>query len=72
MQRRKPARDVRARRITEEMKLATAKAMAGCISQSELSPECIIPSVFNREVVQRMAETGRRAAINKGVTKKSG
>jgi hypothetical protein len=55
------ALNVRARRITEEMKLAAAKAIADCISQGELSPEYIVPSVFKREVVQRVAEAVRRA-----------
>jgi malate dehydrogenase (oxaloacetate-decarboxylating) len=64
------ALDVRARRITEGMKLAAAKAIAGCISQGELSPEYIVPSVFNREVVQRVAEAVRRAAIKAGVARK--
>jgi malate dehydrogenase (oxaloacetate-decarboxylating) len=65
------ALDVRARRITEGMKLAAAKAIAGCISQSELSPEYIVPSVFNREVVQRVAEAVRREAVKAGVARRN-
>jgi malate dehydrogenase (oxaloacetate-decarboxylating) len=56
------ALDVRARRITESMKLAAARAIAGCISAQELSPEYIVPSVFNREVVRRVASAVREAA----------
>lgn len=64
------ALDVRARQITEGMKQAAAKAIAGCISQGELSPEYIVPSVFNREVVQRVAEAVQRAAIKAGVARR--
>ena len=64
------ALDVRARRITEEMKHAAARAIAGCIGASELSPEYIVPSVFNREVVRRVAQAVERAAIKGGVARK--
>jgi malate dehydrogenase (oxaloacetate-decarboxylating) len=66
------ALDVRARRITEEMKQAAAQAIAGCIKPGELSAEYIVPSVFNREVVQRVAEAVKRAAIKAGVARKKG
>ncbi len=64
------ALDVRARQITETMKQAAAQAIAGCIAPAELSPEYIVPSVFNREVVRRVAEAVRRAAIRAGVARK--
>jgi malate dehydrogenase (oxaloacetate-decarboxylating) len=64
------ALDVRARQITEGMKQAAARAIADCITPSELSPEYIVPSVFNREVVRRVAEAVRRAAIKAGVARK--
>ena len=64
------ALDVRARQITESMKQAAARAIADCISPGELSPEYIVPSVFNREVVRRVAEAVRRAAIRAGVARK--
>jgi len=64
------ALDVRARQITESMKQAAARAIAGCISPGELSPEYIVPSVFNREVVQGVAEAVKRAAIKSGVARK--
>jgi malate dehydrogenase (oxaloacetate-decarboxylating) len=66
------ALDVRARQITESMKQAAARAIAGCIAPSELSPEYIVPSVFNREVVRRVAEAVRRAALQAGVARKKG
>jgi malate dehydrogenase (oxaloacetate-decarboxylating) len=64
------ALNVRARRINEAMKLAAAKAIAGCISTRELSPEYIVPSVFNRDVVQRVAEAVTKAAIRTGVSRR--
>jgi malate dehydrogenase (oxaloacetate-decarboxylating) len=64
------ALDVRARQITESMKQAAARAIAGCIALGELSPEYIVPSVFNREVVTRVAAAVQRAAIKAGVARK--
>jgi malate dehydrogenase (oxaloacetate-decarboxylating) len=49
------ALDSRARQITEEMKLAAAHAIADCVSPSELNTEFIVPSVFDRRVVQKVA-----------------
>jgi malate dehydrogenase (oxaloacetate-decarboxylating) len=64
------ALNMRARQITEEMKQAAAHALAGCIATRELSPEYIVPSVFNREVVQRVAEAVEHAAAKAGVARK--
>jgi malate dehydrogenase (oxaloacetate-decarboxylating) len=64
------ALDVRAHRITEAMKLAAASAIAGCISPKELSPEYIVPSVFNREVVRRVATAVALAAVKSGAARK--
>jgi malate dehydrogenase (oxaloacetate-decarboxylating) len=63
------ALNVRARQITEGMKQAAAYAIANCIGL-ELSPEYIVPSVFNKEVVQRVAEAVQRVAIREGVARK--
>jgi malate dehydrogenase (oxaloacetate-decarboxylating) len=49
------ALDVRAPRITEEMKMAAARAIAATVEESELSEDYIIPSVFNREVAPAVA-----------------
>jgi malate dehydrogenase (oxaloacetate-decarboxylating) len=64
------ALNVRARQITEEMKQVAARAIASCIGTRELSPEYIVPSVFNQEVVRRVAEAVRLAAIKAGVARK--
>jgi len=64
------ALNVRARRITEDMKLAAAYAIAGCISSDELNPEYIVPSVFNRDVVKRVAAAVETAACKTGVARR--
>jgi malate dehydrogenase (oxaloacetate-decarboxylating) len=51
------------------MEMAAAHAIAGCIGR-ELSPEYIVPSVFNREVVKRVAEAVQRAAVKAGVARR--
>jgi malate dehydrogenase (oxaloacetate-decarboxylating) len=50
------ALDARARRITEEMKEAAARAIAGVIPEEELSPDYILPDPFNPLVVKKVAE----------------
>ena len=64
------ALNVRARQITEGMKLAAARAIASCIRPRELSAEYIVPSVFSQEVVRRVADAVERAAIKTGVARK--
>jgi malate dehydrogenase (oxaloacetate-decarboxylating) len=49
------ALDVRAREITEEMKMAAARGIAAIVPESELREEYIIPSVFNRDVADSVA-----------------
>lgn len=61
------ALDVRARDINEEMKLAAAAALAELISREELSPEYVIPSVFDKRVCGAIAEAVARAAGETGV-----
>jgi malate dehydrogenase (oxaloacetate-decarboxylating) len=49
------ALDVRARAITEEMKMAAARAIAEIVDDSELREDYIVPSVFNRDVAPAVA-----------------
>ncbi len=49
------ALDVRARAITEEMKMAAARAIASMVAEEELREDYIIPSVFNRDVAPAVA-----------------
>ena len=64
------ALDVRARDITEGMKLAAGDAIAAVIGPDELGPEYIIPSVFNREVVRVVAAAVAEAAERDGVARR--
>jgi malate dehydrogenase (oxaloacetate-decarboxylating) len=64
------ALDVRARRITPGMKLAAASAIADVIGVDELTPEYIVPSVFNRRVVESVAAAVAAAALADGVARR--
>ena len=59
--------DVRARDINEEMKMAAADALAGLISDEELSADYIIPKAFDKRVgpavAQAVAEAARRSGV---------
>ncbi|MCU0307663.1 MAG: NAD-dependent malic enzyme [Thermoleophilia bacterium] len=65
------ALDVRARAISEEMKVAAARAIAEVISDDELHEDYIIPSVFNRKVAPAVAAATRRVAIEQGLARVS-
>ena len=62
--------DSRARTVNDEMKLAAARALAGCVARSELSEEYIIPSVFNKAVAPAVAEGVARAAWDTGAARR--
>src|SRR5207253_10070652 len=64
------ALDVRASTINEEMKLAAAEAIAAVVKPDELSPEYVIPSVFNREVAPLVAAAVAAAAESSGVARR--
>jgi malate dehydrogenase (oxaloacetate-decarboxylating) len=49
------ALDVRSPDITEQMKMAAARAIADIVEESELREDYIIPSVFNRDVAPAVA-----------------
>jgi len=52
----KGALEGRASRITEEMKLAAALAIAGLVPESELNEDNIMPEAFNPKVAEVVAE----------------
>lgn len=52
----KGALKVRAKQITEEMKLAAAHAIAALVPEEKLSPEYIIPSALDKTVAQAVAD----------------
>ena len=58
--------DAGARKITENMKVAAAHAIAEVVGD-EVRPDFIIPSVFDPRVVTAVAEASRVAAIADGV-----
>ncbi|EDS78549.1 NAD-dependent malic enzyme [Clostridium botulinum C str. Eklund] len=64
------ALNARARDITDEMKIAAAKAIANIVSDEELNEEYIIPNVFNKEVVLAVSKEVERVAKQTGVCKK--
>ena len=61
------ALDCRARRINEEMKVATSRALASLIPDSERSEQNIIPSALDPRVAPAVAEAVIRAARKSGV-----
>jgi malate dehydrogenase (oxaloacetate-decarboxylating) len=64
------ALDVRARHITEGMKLAAAEALAGLVAESDdLEETCVIPSPFDTRVPQAVAEAVAEAARRDGVAR---
>ncbi|HOO64709.1 MAG TPA: malic enzyme-like NAD(P)-binding protein [Synergistaceae bacterium] len=63
------ALDVRARVVNEEMKLAATKALAGLVSEADLSPECIIPEALDPRVVPAVAAAVAEAARKSGVAR---
>ncbi|MFB5761409.1 NAD-dependent malic enzyme [Paenibacillus medicaginis] len=64
------ALDCRASEINEEMKLAASEAIASAISDEELNPLYIIPSVFNQHVVKAIRDKVVQAAIRTGVARR--
>lgn len=56
------ALDVRARDINEAMKIAAARAIASLVSDSELSPDYIIPRPFDKRVGKAVASAVAQAA----------
>jgi malate dehydrogenase (oxaloacetate-decarboxylating) len=60
----------RASRINEQMKLAAAHAIAGLITDAELHPEYIVPSVFDKRVAEAVARDVEEAAYTTGVARR--
>jgi malate dehydrogenase (oxaloacetate-decarboxylating) len=60
----------RASRINEQMKLAAAHAIAELITDAELHPEYIVPSVFDKRVAEAVAHDVEEAAYSTGVARR--
>jgi malate dehydrogenase (oxaloacetate-decarboxylating) len=63
------ALDASATDITENMKLAAAVALAESVSDDELRPDFVVPSVFDRSIVSRVAPAVAAAAVADGVVR---
>ena len=63
------ALDVRAPKITEEMKMAAAHGIASVISDEELRADHIIPSVFNDDVCPAVSRAVAEEAQREGMTR---
>jgi len=63
------ALDVGATDITESMKLAAAENIAGVVGD-DLAPDYIIPSVFDKRVLEQVAPAVSAAAVADGVIRK--
>lgn len=61
--------DVRASDINEEMKMAAAQALAGLISENELSADYIIPKAFDPRVGPVVAKAVAEAARKSGISR---
>ena len=61
--------DVRARDINEDMKVAASHALASLVSDSELSPDYIIPAAFDSRVGPAVARAVAEAARRSGVAR---
>ena len=60
---------VRAKDITENMKIAAAHAIAAVIPEEELNPEYVIPSSFDKRVVLAVANAVAKAAVEEGINR---
>jgi malate dehydrogenase (oxaloacetate-decarboxylating) len=63
------ALDVRAVKITEEMKVAAAHGIASVVSDEELAEDYIVPSVFNRDVSRAVASAVATEAERSGIAR---
>jgi len=57
--------------ITEEMKMAAARGIAGAVAEEDLSEDYIIPSVFNRDVAPAVAQAVVEEARREGIARLS-
>lgn len=64
------ALDVRASDINDEMKMAASYAIAGLVSDEELSTEYILPKAFDKRIAPAVAKAVAEAARKTGVARK--
>lgn len=66
----KGALDCRASDITSEMKIAAAEAIADTIDDRSLTPDYIVPSVFDKQVVEEVSKAVAQTAREQGIARK--
>lgn len=63
--------DVRAKAITEDMKVAAVYAIADLIDEKDLTAEYVIPDAFDPRVAPAVAAAVARVAMEKGLARKA-
>jgi malate dehydrogenase (oxaloacetate-decarboxylating) len=61
--------DSRASNINDNMAMAAAQALADCVAPDELSPDHVMPKIFDFRTAPRIAEAVARAASETGESK---
>lgn len=62
--------DVRAKAITEDMKVAAVYAIAGLIDEKDLREDYVVPDAFDPRVASAVAAAVAKVAIEKGLARK--
>lgn len=65
----KGALSVRAREISDGMKIAAANALASLISEDQLSPDCVLPSPLDERAADAVAKAVAEQAIKEGLNR---
>lgn len=63
------ALDVRANTVNKEMMMAAARGIAGCVSDSDLACDYILPKAWDRRAHEAVAKAVAKEAIRTGVSK---
>jgi malate dehydrogenase (oxaloacetate-decarboxylating) len=57
--------DAGARKISDDLLVAAAEAIADCVSESQLNASFIVPSVFDTQVVTKVAAAVKKVSLRK-------
>jgi malate dehydrogenase (oxaloacetate-decarboxylating) len=63
----KGALEAKSKKITEDMKIEAAKAIAYILNDDDLKKDYIIPDVFDKRVVERVSEAVKKVAVSSGI-----
>ena len=63
----KGALEAKSKKITEDMKIEAAKAIAYILNDDDLRKDYIIPDVFDKRVVESVAEAVKKVAVSSGI-----